>query len=98
MLLLNRPPKTRESRFVITEERAYFRPVAKGKNWPGTIDILARIFDLEDPDVFNDVSERLLTGNVIRGHYEPSTRQVVIMGLSEPSAHLEGRIKDAFGV
>lgn len=97
-MLLNEPPKTRESRFVITEERAYFHPLSKGKNKPSTIDILAQIFDLEDANVFNDVSERLITGNVIRGHYEPSTRQVVIMGLSEPSAHLEGRIKDAFGV
>ncbi len=97
-MLLNRPPKTRESRFVITEERAYFHPISKGKNRPGTIDILARIFDLEDPDVFNDVSERLLTGYVIRGHYDPSTGQVAIMGASEPSAYLLRRIKDVFGV
>lgn len=52
-MLLNKPPKTRESRFVITEERAYFHPISKGKNKPSTIDILVQIFDLEDPDVFN---------------------------------------------
>ncbi len=97
-MLLNKPPKTRESRFVITEERAYFHPISKGKNGPGTIDILARIFDLEDPDVFRDVSERLLTGNVSRGHYDPSTGRVVILGTSEPSAYLQRRIKDVFGV
>lgn len=97
-MLLNKPPKTRESRFVITEERAYFHPISRVKNKPSTIDILAQIFDLEAPDLFNDVSERLITGKIVRGYYDPSTRQVAIMGLSEPSAHLEGRIKDAFGV
>ncbi|HKH12721.1 MAG TPA: hypothetical protein VKA73_16400 [Rubrobacter sp.] len=97
-MLLNSPPKGRASRFVITEERAYFYPIAKGKNGPGTIDILARIFDLEDPEVFKDVSERLLTGNVVRGHYAPSTGQVAIMGASKPSAYLQRRIEDVFGV
>jgi hypothetical protein len=48
--------------------------------------------------VFSDVSERLLTGNVIRGHYDPSRGRVAILGTSEPSANLEGRIEDVFGV
>ena len=95
--LFNEPLESSENKFIITEDAAYFVPFIKALNRPGTIDILAHAFDLEDPDVFNDVSERLLTGYVIRGHYDPSTGQVAIMGASEPSAYLDRRIEDVFG-
>ncbi len=98
MLFLTEPPKTRESRFVITEDDAYFYPVAKALNKPSTIDILAHVFDLEDPEVYSDVSGKLVGGRIIRGHYDPSTKEVVILGPSEPSAYLERRIEDVFGV
>ncbi len=97
MLLLHEPPKTRASRFVTTEDAAYFVPFVKALGKPGTTDILSHAFDLEDPEVYSDVSGRLVEGRIIRGHYDPSTGRVVVVGASEPSAYLEGRIEDVFG-
>lgn len=96
MLLLNEPPKTRESRFVITEDEAYFYPVAEGKNTPSTMDILAQLFDLNDPEVVNDVCNKLVNGEIVKGHYDPSIRQFEILGPVEPSADMWERIVDVF--
>ena len=43
MLFLTEPSRVLESRFVITEDGAYFRPIARGKNVPTTMDILAQL-------------------------------------------------------
>lgn len=95
-MLLNEPPKTRESRFVITEDEAYFYPIAKGKNSPSTMEIVNQIFDLNDMDVFRDVCKKLVGGEIVRGHYDPSIRQFEILGPIEPSADLWERIVDVF--
>ncbi len=96
--LFNEPIESCENKFVITEDRAYFVPFIKTLNKPGTIDILVHAFDLEDPEIYREVSGKLIAGKLIRGHYDPSTKEVVIMGPTEPSAYLERRIKDVFGV
>ncbi len=95
--LFNEPLESSENKFIITEDAAYFVPFIKALNRPGTIDILAHAFDLEDPEVYSDVSGKLVGGRIIRGHYDPSTKEVVIMGPSEPSAYLARRVKDVFG-
>jgi hypothetical protein len=95
--LFDEPLESCENKFVITEDRAYFVPFVKALNKPGTIDILAHAFDLEDPEVYNDVSGRLIVGKIIRGHYDPYTKEVVILSPTEPSAYLKRRIKDVFG-
>ena len=94
--LFGQPPGDCESRFVITEDAAYFAPYIASLDKPGTIDILAHVFDLEDPEVYSDVSGKLTGGRIIRGHYDPSTKEVVIMGPSEPSVYLRRRIGDVF--
>ncbi len=86
-----------ENRFVITEDKAYFVPFIKALNEPSTIDILAHAFDLEDPQVYSDVRDRLAGGRIVRGYYDPSTKEVVILGSTEPSAYLEKRIEEVFG-
>lgn len=96
MLLLNEPSRVIESRFVITEDEAFFYPVGKGKNTPTTMDILAQLFDLGDPDVLKDVSGKLFNGEIVRGHYDPSIRQFEILGPVEPNADLWERIVDVF--
>ena len=96
--LFDEPIESCENKFIITEDEAYFVPFIKTHNKPGTIDILAHVFDLEDPEVYADVSGRLIGGRIIRGHYDPSTKEVVILGPTEPSAYLHRRIKDVFGV
>ena len=64
---------------------------------PGTIDTLAHVFDLEDPEVYREVSGKLVGGRIIRGHYDPSTKEVAILGPNEPSAYLEKRLGEVFG-
>ena len=95
--LFDGPPEDCESRFVITEDAVYFAPYIASLDKPGTIDILAHVFDLEDPEVYGEVSGKLIGGRIIRGHYDPSTKEVVIMGPSGPSAYLRRRIEDVFG-
>lgn len=95
--LFEEPIESCGNKFVITEDGAYFVPFIKTLNKPGTIDILAHVFDLEDPEVYSDVSGRLVGGRIIRGYYDPSTKEVVIMGPAEPSAYLRRRITDVFG-
>ncbi len=94
MLLLNEPPRTRPSKFVITEDEAYFSPVSNNK--PNTMEIVNQIFDLNDMDVFRDVCKKLVGGEIVRGHYNPTIRQFEILGPVEPSADLWERIVDVF--
>lgn len=94
MLLLNEPPRTRPSSFVITEDEAYFYPVSNNK--PNTMEIVNQIFDLNDMDVFRDVCKKLVGGEIVRGHYNPTIRQFEILGPVEPSADLWERIVDVF--
>ena len=96
MLFLTEPSKVLESRFVITEDGAYFRPIARGKNTPTTMDILAHLFDLNDPEVINEVCNKLVNGEIVKGHYDPSIRQFEILGPVEPSADMWERIVDVF--
>ncbi len=96
--LCDQPLESYENKFVTTEDAAYFVPFVKALDKPGTTDILSHAFDLEDPEVYSDVSGRLVEGRIIRGHYDPSTGRVVIVGASEPSAYLDRRIEDVFGV
>lgn len=94
MLLLHEPPKTRPSRFVITEDEAYFYPMFDNK--PDTANILVQLFDLGNPEVLKDVSRKLFGGEIVRGHYDPVERQFEILGPVEPNADLWERIADVF--
>ncbi len=94
MLLLHEPPRTRASRFVITEDEAYFYPVFDNK--PNTMEMINQIFDLNDMDVFRDVCKKLVGGEIVRGHYDPSNKQFEILGPVEPNADLWERIADVF--
>jgi hypothetical protein len=60
MELYERPLEHVESKFVITEDRAYFVPCLD--NPPTMEEILQEIFDLDDPQVFGDVDGDILEG------------------------------------
>ncbi len=96
-MLSKTPSKDHESKFVITEDEAYFVPFIKTLNKPSTIDILAHAFDLEDPEVYSNVRDRLAGGRIVRGYYDPSTKDVMILGPNQPSAYLKKRIGEVFG-
>jgi hypothetical protein len=95
MELHERPLDHVESKFVITEDRAYFVPCLN--NTPTMAEILQEILDLDDPQVFVDVDGKLFGGKIIFGYYEPSTKEVVIHTPLETSEYVENRIKDVFG-
>jgi hypothetical protein len=94
--LYDRPVEGHRNKFVITEDAAYFVPCLD--NSPALIEILAEIFDLDDPQVHRDVDGRLFGGRIILGYFEPDTKEVVILSPTEPSAYLQRRIEDVFGV
>jgi hypothetical protein len=95
MELYERPLEHVESKFVITEDRAYFVPCL---HTPPTMgEILQEIFDLDDPQVFGDVDGKLFGGRIIVGYYDPSTKEVVIHVPSESSEYVEKRIREVFG-
>ena len=85
-----------ENRFVITEDGAWFVPYRRELDWPPAIDILAAIFDLDDPDVHEDVDNKLSEGLIIIGSYFPSSGEVIVQVPLEPSEYTRGRIGEVF--
>ena len=94
MKLSDQPVEGHETKFVITEDAAYFVP---SLHTPPTMEeILQEIFDLNDPQVFGDVDGKLFGGRIILGYYEPSTKEVVIHTPLETSEYVEKRIEEVF--
>ncbi len=85
-----------ENRFVITENGAWFVPYRRELDWPPAIDILAAIFDLDDPAVHEDVDNMLDSGSLIIGSYFPSSGEVIVQVPLEPSEYVEKRIGEVF--
>ncbi len=86
-----------ENKFVITENRAYFIPYRRELDYPGMKAILAEVFDLEDPKVYEDVRARFSEGTIIVGSYFPSTKQRIIDTPPEANEYVEKRLQDVFG-
>ena len=85
------------NRFVITEDRAWFVPYRTEFDWPVLRDILSEIFDLDDPEVYRDVRDRLAVSRIIVGDYYPKTKEVVIQVPLETNDYVEMRIREVFG-
>ena len=97
MKLFERPvAHYHENRFVITEDGAWFVPYRKELDRPVAIDILAAIFDLDDPAVHEDVDNKLSEGLIIIGSYFPSSGEVIVQVPLEPSEYTRGRIGEVF--
>lgn len=86
-----------ENKFVITDDRAYFVPYRRELDWPIMRDILGEIFDLDDPEIIEEVDGRFSEGRIIVGYYYPSTKEVVIQVPLETSEYVEKRIREVFG-
>ncbi len=96
MDLHNRPIEHVENKFVITEDAAFFVPYVD--NTPTMVEILEEIFDLNDPEIYREVDGKLFGGRIILGHYDPSTKEVIISTPLETSEYVEKRIEEVFGV
>ena len=98
MRLFDEPvPYCHESRFVITEDRAYFVPYRKEFDWPLVRDILGEIFYLDDPEVYRKVEGMFSEERIIVGSYYPSTEGVMIEVPLETSGYVRRRIGEVFG-
>ncbi len=68
----------RENRFVITEDKVWFVPYRRELDWPPARNILAEIFDLDDPDVHERVDNMLSDWSMVIGSYFPSSGEIIV--------------------
>ena len=92
-----KPVDDHENRFVITEDGAYFLPYLNRDDAPAMIEILGEVFDLDDPEIFREVDDKLDEGSIILGDYRPSTEEIIIHTPLETSNYVEKRIGEVFG-
>ncbi len=78
MELHDGPIKHIESKFVITEERAYFVPYLSKEYAPKMIEILGEIFDLDDSEIYREVDGKLFGGRIVLGYFDPSNKEIII--------------------
>lgn len=86
-----------ENRFVLTEDKAWFVPYRRELDWPPAIDILADIFDLDDPDVHESVDNMLFDELIVIGYYFPSSGKMIVRVSLESSEYARSRIGEVFG-
>ena len=86
-----------ENRFVITEDGTWFVPYRRGLDRPTARDILAAIFDLDDPAVHESVDKMLDDGLIVIGSYFPVSGEIIVQVPLEPSEYIRSRIEEVFG-
>ena len=95
MRLYDRPVEGHRNKFVITEGAAYFVPCPD--NSPAMIEILGEVFDLDNPEIFREVDDKLDEGSIVLGDYRPSTKEIIVHTPLETSGYVEKRIGEVFG-
>ncbi len=95
MSLYDRPVEGHRNKFVITEDAAYFVPCPD--NSPAMIEILGEVFDLDNPEIFREVDDKLDEGRIILGDYHPSTKEIIVHTPLETSEYVQRRFKEVFG-
>ena len=96
MTLYDRPVEGHPNKFVITEDAAYFVPCPN--NSPAMIEILGEVFDLDNPEIFREVDDKLDEGRIILGDYHPSTKEIIVHTPLETNEYVEKRIGEVFDV
>ena len=95
-MLYDRPVGGHRNKFVITEDAAYFVPCPD--NSPAMIEILGEVFDLDDPEIFREVDDKLDEGRIILGDYYPSNKEISVHTPLETTDYVEKRIGEVFDV
>jgi len=95
--LYSQPVQEYKNKFVVTEDNAYFIPCVGNTDVPSFRYILNEVFDLDDPEVFKRVDDRLAGGRMILGYYDPFNNEVTVHTPLETSEYLEKRLKEIFG-
>ena len=85
-----------KNKFVVTKEDAYFFPVASGEDVPSFADILAEVFDLEDPEVVKALDEKVDNGEFILGYLEADGELDVNVPL-ERNEYVEKGLQEVLG-
>ncbi len=95
MELHDHPVQGQKNKFVVTEEEAYFSPVASG-DVPRFVDILAEIFDLDDPEVVEVLDDKFDSGRLILGYLEADGGLDIHVPL-EQNEYVEKRLQEVLG-
>lgn len=96
MRLYDRPVEGHRNKFVITEGAAYFVPCPN--NSPAMIEILGEVFDLDNPEIFREVDDKLDEGSIVLGDYRPSTKEIIVHTPLETSEYVQRRLNEVFDV
>ncbi len=92
MELHDHPVPGQKNRFVVTEEKAYFFPVASD-NDPRFVDILAEVFEVKDPEVVEALDEKADSGKLILGYLEANGELDIHVPL-EQNEYVEKRLQE----
>ena len=95
MELHDHPVSGQKNKFVVTEEEAYFLSCTCGDDVPSFADILAEVFDLEDPEVVKVLDEMFDSGKLILGYLEADGVLDIHVPL-EQSEYVEKRLQEVF--
>lgn len=93
--LHDHPVQGQRNKFVVTEDDAYFFPVASG-DVPRFVDILAEAFDLDDSEVVKRLGDKFDSGKLILGYLEEDGGLDIHAPL-EQTEYVEKRLQEVFG-
>ena len=79
------------------KNKAWFVPYRRELDWPAAIDILAAIFDLDDPVVHESLDRMLDDGLIVIGSFFPSSGEIIVQVPLEPSEYVQKRIGEVLG-
>ncbi len=95
MELYDHPVPGQKNKLVVTEVEEYFVPCASDEDVPSFSDILAEVFDLEDPEVVKALDEKADSGKLILGYLKADGELDIHVPL-EQNEYVEKRLQEVF--
>ena len=94
----NEPPEDGRSKFVVTEDDAFFVSYEGSEvSPPDFVAILGAVFDLDDEEVFKSLGKSMDDGLLILGYYDPPSGEVDIHIPLERTEYVEKRLAEIIG-
>ena len=94
--LHDHPVSGQKNKFVVTEGEAYFLPVASDEDVASFADILAKAFDLGNPEVEKMLDKMFDSGTLILGYLEANGGLDIHVPL-EQSEYVNKRLQEVLG-